>query len=97
MEKKTVFFIKIIFQPFFQNFACRAVDLARAGSLECFGRARKINFVEQNKKTIDNIFEIFLKSASPHENFLNPPLSIKDKSGHLYQMSKSVPASSFKR
>ena len=67
------------FGPFFQQIACGAENLTETGSLECFGRARKINLVDL-KKCRQSFQNIFLKIRPPPlEKILDPPLAQTDR------------------
>ena len=72
---------------FFQNFACGAENLAKTGSLQCFGRAQKINLIDLKK--VDKIFEIFLKIHPPREipPPLDPPLLLSEIIIHIRNIS----------
>ena len=76
-RKKRNFSVKIFqkvpknafFGLFFQNFACSAKSLAKIGTKQCFGRARKINLVYLKK-----FFENHPPPPPPLEKILDPPL-----------------------
>ena len=63
---KTLFFFE-----FFQNFACGAGNVTETVSFQCFGRAQKINLVDQKK--VDSMFINFLKNRPPRENPRSAP------------------------
>ena len=53
--KKTPFF-----GLFFQNFASGAEILAKTGTKQCFGRARKFNFIKKDEVRIEPISQQLL-------------------------------------
>ena len=75
IKKKT--YKRFFWVVFFQNFASGAEILARTGTKQCFGRARKIISLVDLKKGRQKFRHFFENPPSPLEKILDPPLIMK--------------------